>query len=166
MKEFETLKVEVKNNYNDNKAVFNELKSCFAFKYIKVIEFKRDNNVVIEYKMSDTSKWWRTEINLNAKDIQTPLNFEGISSKYLLNLKMKLNSINANSIWVIDLFNRYNGTTSKGMEIKYLKEVNDLHFFYKIFKMPLDSIPNEFYSMQTQDSIGGILDKDVIFYYR
>ena len=166
LKEFNSLKVEVKNNYINNKEIFSELKSCFSFKYIKVIEFKKNNDVFIEYKMSDTSKWEKTEININNKDIKSPLNEEGVSAEYLFNLKTKLNSIKANSIWIIDLFNRYNGSTSKGMEIKYLKEVNDLHFFYKMFEKSLDSIPNEFYTLQTQDSIGGVLDKNIIFYYR
>lgn len=166
LKEFNNLKVEAKNNYSSNKKIFEELKSCFAFKYIKVIEFHKNDNVAIEYKISDTSKWEKTEININDKEIKSPLNKEGISVEYLLNLKAKLSAINANRIWIIDDYDVTKGFDFKKFEIKYLKEVNDLYFFYTVFDRPLDSIESSHYALQTKDSIGGILDKDVIFYYK
>lgn len=166
LKEFNTLKTEVKNNYKSNRNIFNELKSCFALKYIKVIEFKKNNNVAIEYKMNDSSKWEKIELNISNKEIKSPLKEEEISLEYFLDLKVKLSSINANRIWIIDDCDVTKGFNFKKFEIKYLKEVNDLHFFYTVFDRPLDSIEKSHYALLTQDNIGGVLDKDVIYYYK
>ncbi len=166
LKEFNNLKAEVKSNYDTNKKSFSELKSCLALKYIKVIEFKENEKVAVEYKMSDTSKWEKVTANTNDDVIKTLLDKEGIPADYLLNLEKKLGAIKANRIWIIDDYDTEKGVNFKAFEIKYSKQVNDLHFFYKIYDRPLDSIERSHYALQTQDSIGGILDKDVIFYYR
>lgn len=166
LKEFNNLKTEAKSNYSSNKKIFDELKSCFALKYIKVIEFKKNDNVAIEYKMNDTTKWEKIEININDKEIKSPLTEERISVEYLLNVKAKLGAINANRIWIIDDYDVTKGFDFKKFEIKYLKQVNGLHFFYTVFDRPLDSIERSHYTLQTQDNIGGVLDKDAIYYYK
>lgn len=166
LKDVNNLKAEAKSNYDSNKKIFNELKLCFALKYIKVIEFKNNNNVAIEYQINDTSKWEKTEININVKEIKSPLNEEGISVEYLLNLKAKLSAINANRIWIIDDYDATKGFNFKEFEIKYLKTVDGHHFFYKVFDRPLDSIEPPHYNLLIQDNIGGVLDKDVIYYYK
>ena len=116
--------------------------------------------------MNDTAHWERIEININDKEIKSPLNEEGISVEYLLNLKARLSAINANRIWIIDDYDVTKGFDLKKFEIKYLRQVNDLHFFYIVFDRPLDSIERSHYTLQTQDNIGGILDKDAIYYYK
>lgn len=166
LKAFNSLKVEAKNNYNSNKEIFNEFKLCFALKYIKVIEFKKNNDVAIEYKLGDTSKWEKTAINLNRKESSSPLKEEGISIEYLLDLKEKLSAVNANRIWIMDDYDATKGFNFKRFEIKYLKEVNDIHFFYGVFDRALEAIESSHYNLLIQDNIGGILDKDVIFYYK
>lgn len=166
LSDFNKLRTEVKMNYDSNKTIFHEIKACEALNFIKVIEFKGNNNVAIEYKLNDTAKWEKITDEIHSETIKSVLKIEGLGEEYLFNLEKKLGSINANRVWIIDLFNRYDGTSSKVLEVKYLKEVNGLHFFYKVFEKPLDSIPKEFYSLQIKDSIGEILDKNVIAYYK
>lgn len=166
LENFNALKVNVKNNYIKNKAIFSEIKPCLKLKQIRVIEFKKENYVSIEYRLNETSQWQKTEGFINTQVINSLLLREGLSEAFLLELQDKFKVINANRIWILDLFNRLDGTISHGMEIRYVTEVNDLHFFYKVFEKPLGLIPREFYSLQIIDSIGGILDDDVIYYYK
>jgi hypothetical protein len=166
LKEINDFETEVKNNYNNNSDTFNQLKSCFGLKYIKAIDFKKNDVVVIDYKMNDSSKWEKTEISLVNKEIKSPLLKEGITTQYLFDLKMKLSSINANNIWIIDDHDITKGFSFKKIRINYLGDVNDFHFFYMLFDRPLDAIEESHYTPLTQDNMGGVLDKAVIYYCR
>ena len=166
LKEYNNLKIEVKNNYSNNINTFNEVKLCFGLKYIKGIEFEKNDDVAIKYKMTDSSKWEKTIISLVNNEIKSPLHKEGISTQYLVDLKIKLSNINANSILIIEDYDITRGFSFKKIKINYLKEVNDFHFFYMVFDRPLNDIEKSHYTSLTQENIGGVLDKDVIYYRR
>ncbi len=175
-KDFNSLQIETKNNYENNKEIFNKIKSCFAFKYIKYIEFKTDGDVNIQYKVKDTAQWgevnsdtheWgKIVANIDSKEIKPLLDYEGLSKEFLLSIKKELNTINANSISMMDGYDVIKGFDYKAFEIKYLKEVNELYFLYRIFDRPIDSIYNSRYPFQSRGNIGGVLDTDIIYYYK
>ena len=118
LKEYNNLKIEVKNNYSNNINTFNEVKLCFGLKYIKGIEFEKNDDVAIKYKMTDSSKWEKTIISLVNNEIKSPLHEEGFSTQYLIDLKIKLSNINANSILIIDDYDITRGFSFKKIKIK------------------------------------------------
>jgi hypothetical protein len=177
-KDFNSLQIETKNNYEKNKQLFNELKNCLMFKYIKHIEFKKDGRVKIQYKVKDTDtarwglvdndthEWGKIEDEINSKEITSLLDYEGITKGFLPKIKTELNIINANAILILDGYDLKKGFDFKAIEIKYLKEVNGLYFFYRIFDRPVDSIENSHFPFVSRGNIGGVLDNDIIYYYK
>ena len=166
IKEFNELETEVKDNYVRNFQTFRKLKACLTLKHIRVIEFKEEDKVTLEYQLSETSKWEKLTGDFEEIGIKNILIKEGLPLDYISNIKNLLDNINANCIWVMNDYDATTGMYFTVSEIRHKKIVNDLFFVYKIFDRPLDSIESAHYALPTQENKGGILDKDVIYFYQ
>ena len=105
--------------------------------------------------------------NLTSADLLPILKLDSFSQKDLIGLKEDLFKINANRIWIIDNYNSFLEKSSEDIDLRYDENMNGLNFFYRIYQMPLDSLPYGSYrNLISDDTTGGILNKNIIWYYR
>jgi hypothetical protein len=94
---------EIVKNYEDKKAQFDKLDEYFKLKHIKYIGVTENGMFNITY-VTDTST---KEIELPGQDtgytaLKNALSLDHLTSNDLLNIKKHLESLNTNTLWLID----------------------------------------------------------------
>lgn len=138
---------EIVKNYQDNKAQFDKLDEYFKLRHINYIEFTDNGMINLSY-ITDTSA---KEIDLPSQDtgytkLKDALSLDHLTSGDLVNLKKHLESININTLSLINFHDEKTGQKCKGMELEY-KENTPFRFFYRHFEKPIEG--KEYVSKET-----------------
>lgn len=128
---------EIVKNYQDNKAQFDKLDEYFKLTHINYIEFTENGRINLSY-ITDTST---KEVDLPSQDtgyttLKNALSLDHLTSSDLVNIKKHLESINTNTLSLIDFQDEKTGQKARGMELEY-KENTPFRFFYRHFEEPM-----------------------------
>jgi hypothetical protein len=171
LKKFNSIKKDLSDNYRTNKADFTKLGFYFRLDHLKKIELADSQKLSVHYKIGtddDTDEVKETGIkDINSLDILSVIKLDSLSEKELLELKQILSKLNVDQFSTIDYYDNLSGKFFKEIDLRYKKSMTGLTFFYRLFQEPISSLPSGTYGLLlNNDSTGGILDKNIIWYYR
>lgn len=141
---------EIVKNYESNKPQFDKLDKYFKLKHIRYIEITDNGFFNIEYA-ADSSFGADKYQKLPNQDtgyttLKNALSLDNLTSGDLLEIKKHLESINTNSMWLINFQDEKTGLKCRGIELRF-KENTPFQFFYRQYELPLEG--REFVSKET-----------------
>lgn len=165
----EQIKKNIIENYIKHR---NEIQSYLnyneRYKYIKGIRFEDNSKVIIESDDIDSKKiGYNNDIwhqKYSSKDVQRILFLEQMNTDSLIRLKQSLDKIHSISIGFIP---DYIEDEKQIYQIEFcFKRLELWSYYFKVFKNDFDSSKIEhFTKFLIKKDQGGILDKNVIWYY-
>ncbi len=165
------IQAEVVENFKKTRSTFKKIKIYFKLNHIKDIEFHNDGLVSITCQTgsnNNNDEWvtLRRKIVVS-NEIGNLLELDGLKTNDLLQLKTELCSINVNKLTILDTYDVDKSKLARAIDLRYNIKTNALHFYYRIFREPIHSVPASFYEqLARNNSTGGILSDTTIWYYK
>lgn len=160
---------EIVKNYESNKPQFDKLDKYFKLKHIRYIEITDNGFFNIQYA-EDSSFGKDKYKSLSNQDtgytaLKNALSLDNLTLGDLFEIKKHLESINTNSMWLINFQDEKTGLKYRGIELSF-KENTPFQFFYRHFEQPLEGrelVSNEtfLYKLASPHMLG---DKTLWYY--